>query len=85
MIQNQTQINIIKDNLYHNLDYLKKSKNKDILPVVKANAYGHGLYEIVSLLYDYGIRNFAVARYTEYEMIHDFNLKDIKVLEIFLL
>ena len=50
--------------LLHNLNYIKSNSNKKICAVVKANAYGHGLKQIVTLLsgkVDY----FAVANLKE--------------------
>ncbi len=45
------RIEISKENLFHNLKIIKKnlSKNSSMMLVVKANAYGHGLKEIVEL------------------------------------
>ncbi len=80
MIANTTKLLLDKNNLYHNMDYLRESKGKKILPVVKANAYGHGTEEIVGLLYEYGQREFAVARFIEAERILKMGLKDIKIL-----
>lgn len=69
MFDNSFKISINKENLLHNIEYLKKLKNKKILPVVKGNAYGHGLTHIVSILYESGQRNFAVARLSEGEFL----------------
>lgn len=60
---------------------LGKAKNKKVLPVVKANAYGHGVNVIVPVLYKSGQRDFAVARYVEAENILKMNLgNDIRIL-----
>ena len=59
----------------------KNLKGKDILPVVKANAYGHGVELIVKALYAGGQKEVAVARYMEAENILKMNIgDDFKVL-----
>ena len=43
-------------NLQHNIDYLKSiTNNSNIYPVIKANAYGHGLEKIAIALQKYEI------------------------------
>ncbi|TSC86489.1 MAG: alanine racemase [Parcubacteria group bacterium Gr01-1014_8] len=45
------QIGISKENLLHNLqEYQRVYPNIDIAPVVKSNAYGHGLPEVSNIL-----------------------------------
>ena len=61
-----SKIIINKKNLQHNLNFIKKqSNNAKICAMVKANAYGHGLEEIVSLLKDkveaFGVVNIKEA------------------------
>lgn len=80
MVINSMKLYLNKENLIHNIEYLKKYRGKEILPVVKANAYGHGMEEIVGILYENGQREFAVARYVEAERILKMNLKDVKIL-----
>lgn len=50
------------DALSDNYNWLRSKINKDAVffPVLKANAYGHGLKETASVLSDLGCRNFAV-------------------------
>lgn len=81
MVINSIRMILDQNNLLHNIDYLKKSKNKKILPVVKANAYGHGVHLIVPILYKSGQKEFAVARFIEAENILKLNLgNDIRIL-----
>lgn len=48
--------------LDHNLDYVQKlNPNKTIIPVIKANAYGHGAIKIMEHLIKKGVRVFAVS------------------------
>lgn len=55
---------ISKRSLLHNLNYIKSTTNKKICAVVKANGYGHGLEQIVSLLKG-NVDYFAVANLDE--------------------
>jgi alanine racemase len=45
----KTHIEINKANLLHNLKVFKEITQKKIMFVVKANAYGHGLSEIIEI------------------------------------
>ncbi len=81
MVVNSIKMVINQNNLIYNIDYLKKLRNKNILPVVKANAYGHGVDLIVKALYAAGQKEVAVARYLEAENILKMNVgSDLKIL-----
>lgn len=81
MVINSIRMVLDQNKLLHNINYLEKAKNKKVLPVVKANAYGHGVNVIVPVLYKSGQRDFAVARYVEAENILKMNLgNDIRIL-----
>ena len=58
---------ISRKNLTHNFNYVKKhvGNNVSIMPVVKANAYGHGVTEICNILSQYDIKGFCVALLSE--------------------
>ena len=58
---------INKKNLIYNINYIKNfvGSNVSIMPVVKANAYGHGVIEICKILSQYKIKGFCVALLTE--------------------
>ena len=45
----------------HNINYLKKKAKTDIMPVLKANAYGHGIVEISRICRNLGIKYIGVA------------------------
>ncbi len=51
--------------LAENFRILKKLCNRQIYPVVKANAYGHGMPELVKPLERYGADGFAVSNLAE--------------------
>ncbi|KEI95396.1 alanine racemase [Clostridium botulinum A2B7 92] len=54
------------DNLQHNLKQIKKiCGNKEIIGVIKANAYGHGSMEIAPTLLENGVSRLAVAVLSE--------------------
>lgn len=80
MTINSTKLFLNTENMLHNVSYLKQWKKKEILTVVKANAYGHGMEEIVGILYKNGQREFAVARYVEAKRILKMGLEDVRVL-----
>lgn len=73
-------IKLVKNNIIHNFNYIKTSTQKEIIAVVKANAYGHGLKEVVSILTDAGCNYFAVARESEAYEILSLNIPKIKIL-----
>ncbi len=57
----KTFVEINKENLLHNLDTFRNISGKPLMFVVKGNAYGHGLKEIVNLTKDLaGIEYYAV-------------------------
>ena len=67
----KTWIEVSKSALLHNVKVFRKSigKNVKIAAVVKANAYGHGLEETISLLKD-KVDLFAVDSIKEALMVH---------------
>lgn len=65
-----SKILIKKDNLYHNVDVVKKlCRGGKICAMVKANAYGHGLQQITSLLMD-KVDAFGVVNIGEAMLVH---------------
>lgn len=62
-------------NLKDNLDYLKSiSSNADVYPVIKANAYGHGLLKIAKFLDKEKIKGVCVATENEVEELINLDL-----------
>jgi alanine racemase len=62
----KTHIEISSENLVHNLNVFKQLTDKKLMFVVKANAYGHGLKEIISITKDLPIIDYyAVDTVTE--------------------
>lgn len=61
------KILLSKENLFHNLEIIKKyagSKEK-VAVVLKDNAYGHGLVEIATMASEFGIKKAVVRTYEE--------------------
>lgn len=68
----KAKLYINKENLKHNIENIKKRiDNKDIIAMVKANAYGAGDKEIVSILDSIGIKNYGVANVDEALRVRD--------------
>ena len=81
MENNSFKIAIKKENYIYNIKYLEKMKNKKVLPVLKANAYGHGLEVIAPLLYENGYKDYVVARLTEGENLYSvLEKEDVKII-----
>ncbi len=79
-IYRKTFAEINLKNLYENYKNIKNIiKNKEIIPVVKANAYGHGVIEVVRYLVDKGVTYFAVSLLEEALEIRK-EFKDIDIL-----
>ena len=56
-IQAVININAIK----HNINYLRQKSKTDIMPVLKADAYGHGLVDMAKILRKLGVKHIGVA------------------------
>lgn len=68
------------NNIYHNIDkFLDKVDIEKFMIVVKANAYGHGLMEMVKIFYDKNIKWYGVATAQEALRIKEL-YNDVKVL-----
>jgi len=60
-------ITLDENSVINNINFLKKKlgRNVKISSVVKANAYGHGIEQMVPLFYKAGIDHFSVFAYNE--------------------
>lgn len=63
--ENLVNINIYKDNLLFNYSYFKKLTKLLIAPVLKSNAYGHGLVSIAKVFDKFLLPFFVVDNYSE--------------------
>ncbi len=69
------EINI--KNLEHNIEILKKAMPPkcELMAVVKAEAYGHGIYEISTNLNRMGVMSFAVATIDEGIKLREYGIR----------
>lgn len=64
-------IDVDLNTVVHNVKEMQalasRDKGYDIpaMPIIKGNAYGHGIYEVAKALYEHGFRWFGVAVYSE--------------------
>ncbi len=72
----EVKLNYIFDNYVHVQNHVG---NKVVIPVVKANAYGHGSHQVVDYFYRKGIRLFAVSLLEEALELRN-NHKDIDII-----
>lgn len=71
MIENSFYLEVNRDAILHNVEVLKSWKQKNVIPVIKANAYGHGIEEMTKTCIQAGLDLVAVARFEEAKMILD--------------
>ena len=69
------------DCLRFNLANIRARVGVEVMPVVKNNAYGHGLIPVTQCLYDEGVRWFLVAKLYEAEAIRRY-LPESRVLSM---
>lgn len=71
-------ITISRENILHNLKILRNLQPKSaFFPVLKSNAYGHGILPMLEILKGQNFPYLAVDSYPEYQLIHkhsDFNI-----------
>ncbi len=73
----------LKNILENYLSIKKRIGSKNIIPVVKANAYGHGVIEVVDFLYSNNVDYFAVSTLEEaLEIRKSFNKVRILVMGV---
>ena len=64
-------VDVDLDAIVHNVKEIESRVAKDkgyaipVMPIIKGNAYGHGIYEVGKALYESGINWFGVAVYSE--------------------
>ena len=66
-IKGVIDINAIRNNI----NYLKKKTGCDLMPVLKADAYGHGIVEIAKIMRKIGIKYIGVATLGEAILLRD--------------
>lgn len=78
-MRNLSYIELNSNNLLHNLNEFKKSYKGKIAAVVKGNAYGHGLKEVVTLLEKH-VDYFQVDDFEEFKALRHITEKPALVL-----
>lgn len=70
-----TKITINKSNLLYNLEIIRnKANNKNLIPLIKSNAYGHGQIEIANILKSEDIFAFGIAYVDEAYILRNNNI-----------
>jgi len=71
-VRHSSRIELSQSNLKKNINFIKKKigAHPILSSVVKANAYGHGIYTMVKMLEKCGINHFSVASAFEAEEVH---------------
>lgn len=72
---------ISKENILYNLNVLQSHQTQsELFPVLKSNAYGHGLKEISQILKDTKGKYICVDSFPEYQIVKDYSGKHVLVL-----
>lgn len=80
MLENEIYIN--EDNLVYNYQYYKNKTNKNIIAILKSNAYGHGLIPVAKILDSLNVYMIAVSTIQEGINLRQHNIKtQILILE----
>lgn len=74
-------IELSSNNLLKNLIYYKEKTKKGIIAIIKDNAYGHGVKEIIKILDSTDVIAFAVANIDEANEACNYTQKDILILD----
>lgn len=74
-------IEINSNNLLCNLNFYKKNTLKEIIAVVKDNAYGHGVKQVIQILDNTDVKTYAVSSLEEALEASKFTKKDILILD----
>jgi len=77
---NQTEIHISKSALLNNYAVMKKVSGQAVWPVVKSNAYGHGIESVLQCLSSLSPEYIIVQNISEAERVHAINSSKVLVL-----
>lgn len=74
-------ISISRAAILHNLDIMGKIQPKSaFFPVLKSNAYGHGILQILEILKGQNFPYLVVDSFPEYQLVHNHSKFDILLL-----
>jgi alanine racemase len=72
---------IEKQKILNNLALLKKlNHNTVVFPVLKSNAYGHGIKEVSTILQNIDVPYICVDSYPEYQIIKEYAQKKVLIM-----
>jgi len=75
------KVKILSKNILHNINYLQSLHPEDLIfPVLKSNAYGHGLVEVVKILEKFDSPYLLVDSLPEYYKARKFTKKKFLLL-----
>ena len=72
---------ISKNAISYNVNYYLEKTNKKFIAVIKNNAYGHGIKEMVSILEKEDVSMYAVSNIKEAREVSCYSSKDILILD----
>ena len=71
-VETLNTINISRDNIINNVKLIKSLKPESwIFPVLKSNAYGHGILQVLDILKEEKFPYIVVDSFPEYQIIHN--------------
>ena len=74
-------ISLDRDSILHNIHYLQKLQAHTVLfPVIKSNAYGHGLKQMVKILDKTDVPYLVIDSFPEYYIVKKYSDKNILLL-----
>jgi len=77
-INTLNRVEVISENILHNFDYFQKENTQaKIFPVLKSNAYGHGLKQVIKILESRGVEYYVVDSYYEALQIKETSNKKV--------
>lgn len=81
-VRHSSRIELSQSNLKKNINFIRKKigAHPILSSVVKANAYGHGIFPMVKMLEKCGIRHFSVASAFEAEEVHQVCSEDSRIM-----
>ena len=75
------RIEILQSNILHNYNYLKSIQpNIEIFPVLKSNAYGHGLKQVCCIFNQTQVKFLAVDSFPEVQIAYKYSNKKILII-----
>lgn len=79
--QSLNAILIEKQSILHNLKILKTCNHGNpVFPVLKSNAYGHGIKEISTILKETDVHYICVDSYPEYQIVKEYAQKKVLIM-----